>query len=742
MNVNEGPTASSTHLSPARPPSTPSRNPLSSIPDPANSPFDTPRRRKTPSSTLRAPQSCKWPRIGKVIPVEDIVNASQELYGFTPREWQIKIFTKAAEGFDTFGIAGTGSGKSLVFVLLALAAEMADCNGLVIVISPLKSLQKDQVLRFNDGTGRAHYKGRELKISAVAVNEDNHDDAVFTQLGQGSFRLCYASPECLLRNTRFKKLFRREHFRKRIIAMVVDESHVIEAWKDEFRKDYNELYTLRVIAGSEIPWMALTATCSTQTFEIIYTTLGMGGARPFWGIDLGSDRPNLAQWVRPLEYSVASMADLFAFVPHAPQSPEQFEKTIFYFRTRQLTRHALKICRSLVSVQFRSVMYAFTATASEEFKDKVTDLFRTNEARFIFATLALGMGLDIPDIFRVVIYGVDTFNDAFQKGGRGGRARDLKATMIWLVEPWAFNRSKVLEEGNKLSKREHAEEEKRRTMDPASREYINRSQSNLCMRAFACNHFRPRPNLQGFPWYQAEGSDSEDEVEGAEVTWVVEEQQIAMGGACGCSSKCCRVDPEKSIGLLTDTERALVLHHMAMLAAPTGAHPTNTPDNQICSTEPLSDLISTCSSAPLRCSKPEREVLRQALVSWRDARWASIRSNNPFLSREWVLSDGNISRLVDKAHILLNSHTVDARLVNDIIKWMADDLKMHSLVSTLQNFCAARREREIREAAERKSKRPNSRSVSSTAHDTDLFAQSSSENAISSFTWQIQNYIH
>lgn len=39
----------------------------------------------------------------------------------------------------------------------------------------------------------------------------------------------------------------------------------------------------------------ITATCSTKTFEVIYQTLGMGmgGSRPFYGLDLVFDRPNL-----------------------------------------------------------------------------------------------------------------------------------------------------------------------------------------------------------------------------------------------------------------------------------------------------------------------------------------------------------------------------------------------------------------------------------------------------------------
>ena len=73
-----------------------------------------------------------------------------------------------------------------------------------------------------------------LKITAVAINEDNHEEKVFSDLAKGVFRICYASPECLLHNPRFKKLFRREEFRRKIVAMVVDEAHVIEDWKADF----------------------------------------------------------------------------------------------------------------------------------------------------------------------------------------------------------------------------------------------------------------------------------------------------------------------------------------------------------------------------------------------------------------------------------------------------------------------------------------------------------------------------
>ena len=52
---------------------------------------------------------------------------------------------KVLEGHDAIVIAGTGAGKSLIFAMLAVAAALTGFDGVVIVICPLKSLQKYQV---------------------------------------------------------------------------------------------------------------------------------------------------------------------------------------------------------------------------------------------------------------------------------------------------------------------------------------------------------------------------------------------------------------------------------------------------------------------------------------------------------------------------------------------------------------------------------------------------------------------
>jgi len=133
-------------------PSTPKRRPLQSTTLPTNNPslFSTPRRRKDASQNARAQPTTvdtqrRWPRLGQRVSTALLEDATSQIFGYKPRSWQVKLTEKVLEGNDAIGIAGTGSGKSLVFAMLAIAAELANFKGLVIVVSPLKSLQKDQV---------------------------------------------------------------------------------------------------------------------------------------------------------------------------------------------------------------------------------------------------------------------------------------------------------------------------------------------------------------------------------------------------------------------------------------------------------------------------------------------------------------------------------------------------------------------------------------------------------------------
>ena len=61
--------------------------------------------------------------------------------GKTPYDWQLDVTEALLLGLDSMVIAGTGSGKTIPFMLPLLVHP----EKIIIVISPLKVLQRDQV---------------------------------------------------------------------------------------------------------------------------------------------------------------------------------------------------------------------------------------------------------------------------------------------------------------------------------------------------------------------------------------------------------------------------------------------------------------------------------------------------------------------------------------------------------------------------------------------------------------------
>ena len=100
----------------------------------------TPRRRKQPQPTgLHGTKDLT----GRLKPtalrgrLKDALNLK-----FEPDPWQLEVISRVLRGFDAVVCAGTGYGKSLVFEGLAV---LGGKKKVVVVISPLKALEKDQV---------------------------------------------------------------------------------------------------------------------------------------------------------------------------------------------------------------------------------------------------------------------------------------------------------------------------------------------------------------------------------------------------------------------------------------------------------------------------------------------------------------------------------------------------------------------------------------------------------------------
>ena len=88
-------------------------------------------------------------------------------------------------------------------------------------------------------------------------------------------------------------------------------------------------------------------------------------------------------------------------------------------------------------------------------------------------------------------------------------------------------------------------------------------------------------------------------------------------------------------------------------------------------------------------------------MDWRDCEWALVGDKYPFYSRDWILSDGDLKRIVDKAHVVLNATTVDRKFLAELSEWILTSPCLDSLCHLLEEFRVARLQREAAEALER-----------------------------------------
>jgi superfamily II DNA helicase RecQ len=312
------------------------------------------------------------------------------------------------------------------------------------------------------------------------LNEDTVSPAMWARLRQGKDNIYYVSPEMAL-GEGFVRIWKDSAFRARVKAVIVDEAHCIEEWGDEFREQYKNLSKLRDYIGREISMVACTATCSTNTFEIIWSSLAFG-FRPFWGIDVGCDRKNLSYIIKELENTGNPVLDILNLLPTSLTNEtliSSIPKCLLYFNTISECLDARDCLRRILPVHLRGVVETFNGMMSEKGKSYFWDSFRDGETRILCATDAAGMGCNVPDVEYVALFSVPrSLSVLVQRWGRAGRDRTIKAACFLFVPGWAFRpkeqavnrvtktgKSKLLEPRLNTSRREK--------MEPSLCEVIN-----------------------------------------------------------------------------------------------------------------------------------------------------------------------------------------------------------------------------------------------------------------------------
>jgi len=335
----------------------------------------------------------------------------QEVFGYSAfRPGQLDVISAALAGEDCLTIMPTGAGKSLCYQLPSVMLP-----GLVLVISPLIALMKDQVDGLNSN-GRAR---------AAFLNSSLHpaeQQRVREGMEGGAYDIVYVAPE-RLRSSRFLEALEGAD----LSLLVVDEAHCVSHWGHDFRPDY--LHIADAFPRARRPTvLAVTATAPPRVREDVRAQLGMEDCRV---VALPIDRPNLELGVR---YTPSEEAKLDAV--RQIVSRHKGESGIIYCGTRAGSEQVAAFVDQVLGVPSQ----AYHAGVPQADRAQIQESFMAERTVIVAATNAFGMGIDKENI-RLVLHlrMPDSLEAYFQEAGRAGRdGRQSECTLLYDPEDRAL----------------------------------------------------------------------------------------------------------------------------------------------------------------------------------------------------------------------------------------------------------------------------------------------------------------
>ena len=389
------------------------------------------------------------------------------IFGYNAfRPGQERLIDGILNGRDVFGIMPTGGGKSICYQIPALLL-----SGVTLVISPLISLMRDQVLALKAAGVPAAYINSTLTGPQM--------QAVYRNLLAGRYKIVYVAPERLEYGG-----FGSVAEKLNISLLAVDEAHCISQWGQDFRPSYLRILNFVDALPQRPVIAAFTATATKQVREDIVRILKLRD--PIREVT-GFDRPNLYFEVLHPELKERELRRIL--------SSRRGKSGIIYCATRKKVE---MICENLIGQGYAATRYHAGLEESERSANQEDFLY--DRKPIMVATNAFGMGIDKSNVSFVIHYNMPKSIEAYyQEAGRAGRD-GAEADCILLYSGSDVTTARFLiNNGSDNEELDPAQQELIRKQDIARLEaMVGYCKTKTCLRGYILEYFgQKHPEICG-----------------------------------------------------------------------------------------------------------------------------------------------------------------------------------------------------------------------------------------------------
>ena len=382
----------------------------------------------------------------------------QRVFGYSAfRGGQAALIDAQLRGQDAFGIMPTGGGKSLCYQIPALLLE-----GVTLVISPLISLMRDQVMALKNAGVAAAYINSSLTPAQIRL--------VYRNIRSGMYKIIYVAPERLLTDGFLEAIQTRK-----VSLVTVDEAHCISQWGQDFRPSYLKIVDFLNILTPRPVVSAFTATATEAVRQDIAQILQL---RDPLRVVTGFDRPNLRFEVQRPKQKLPALIELV--------QQRRDKAGIVYCATRKAVE---EVCENLQLNGIAATRY-HAGLPDEERRDNQED-FLYDRKTVMVATNAFGMGIDKSNVSYVIHYNMpQSLESYYQEAGRAGRD-GAEAECILLYAPGDVQTAKYLIQHPALSgelSQEELEQKQRQDLERLD-VMVNYCKTQSCLRGYILDYF-------------------------------------------------------------------------------------------------------------------------------------------------------------------------------------------------------------------------------------------------------------